>query len=101
MTASLRRQSALSRSVSYECGTGAGEAEVALNGVPHAASAPIEGPGTSRAVGILELGSSLRRRVRSRADSRFLACASRAVSGCSPKSDSIMASDDVCSKGPW
>src|SRR6266536_2468076 len=77
---------------------GGGETDCTL-WIPQTAAASLAGPGTWLLVGIMPAGTG-RRAARGRTSPRFLALASRAVSGCSPKVDSISLSVEVCSNGP-
>ena len=78
--------------------TGAGETDWALAALQNAA-ASLSGPGTWLLVGMVPAGTGRLSPCR-RTWRRFLALASRGVSGCSPKVDSIIFSEEVCSNGP-
>jgi hypothetical protein len=76
----------------------AGETDWTLAALQNAA-ASLAGPGTWLLVGMVPAGTGLLSPCR-RTWRRSLALASRAVSGCSPKVDSINLSEEVCSNGP-
>ena len=77
---------------------GGGETDWTLAAL-HTAAASLAGPGTSLLVGMAPAGTGCRGS-RRRTWPRFCALASLAVSGCSPKVDSISLSVEVCSNGP-
>ena len=78
--------------------TGAGDTDWTLLAL-QAAAASLAGPGTWLLVGMTPGRTGRRGHGRS-TSRRFRALASRAVSGCSPKVDSIRASVEQCSNGP-
>jgi hypothetical protein len=79
--------------------TGGGETDWTLEAL-HTAAASLAGPGTSLLVGIAPGGTPRARGNCSRTSPRSRALASRAVSDCSPKVDSMNFRVEVCSKGP-
>src|ERR1700733_577892 len=79
--------------------TGGGETDWTLVAL-HTAAASLAGPETSLLVGMAPGGTLSRRGKGSRTSPRFIAWASRAVSDCSPKVDSMNFRVEVCSKGP-
>src|SRR5262249_61454334 len=78
--------------------TGAGEVDWTLVALQNAAASSA-GPGTWLLVGMAPAGTGRRTR-RCRIWPRVMALASRAVSGRSPKGDSISFSVEGCSNGP-